>query len=204
MPLKSVSPPWMTFALRKKTTTSPSVCAGGTWTASTSSPFTWNETDSANVTSGSAAAGEAGVVRLNSLMNCSTDIRLRTFSCATMTAPRLAEVLVPAHVVAVPVRVQDEADRLGRRAAIAALILSVSGAYWSSTRKTPSGPARDADVAAGAGEHPEAVGDLFGLDLDLAEVLLGGGGDSETRRGQRERVSFAWEYSSRKKTSNDS
>ena len=33
---------------------------------------------------------------------------------------------------------------LSESAATAALILSVSGAYWSSTRKTPSGPAETA------------------------------------------------------------
>ena len=60
--------------------------------------------------------------------------------------------------------------------ATAALILGVSGAYWSSTRNAPSVAHGEADVAAGARQHVDALGHLLGGDLDLAEVLLGEGG----------------------------
>src|SRR2546427_530847 len=58
MPLKKRSPMWTTPARRKCTIASPSVCAGGTWKASTSSPLRWRGTASVNVTTGSARARE--------------------------------------------------------------------------------------------------------------------------------------------------
>ena len=67
---------------------------------------------SEKVTTGSAAFGDAGTFMSKSSMNCSALIRLRTLSCATMSDAGLAEVLVAAGVVAVPVRVEHEADRL--------------------------------------------------------------------------------------------
>ncbi len=125
----------------KNTITSPSVCAGGTWTASIVSPFRWNERDSANVTSGRAIAGEAGDVRLKSLLNCSTDIRLRTFSCATRTAPAFPRFSFPPTWSPCQCVFTTKRIGLSEIAATAVLIFSVIGAYWSSTRKTPSGPA---------------------------------------------------------------
>ena len=41
MPLKYVSPMWITSLFTKCTIASPSVCARGTWIARISSPFRW-------------------------------------------------------------------------------------------------------------------------------------------------------------------
>jgi len=48
-----------------------------------------------NVTTGSALGGEGGTLRFISWMNCSVLIRLRTLSCATITAPAVARFSLP-------------------------------------------------------------------------------------------------------------
>ncbi len=95
---------------------------------------------------------------------------------------RLAEVLVAARVVAVPVGVEHEADRpvadlrdrghdlLGQRRV---LVVDQEDAVRAG---------RDADVATPAHQHVDAVGDLDRLDLDVLHVLL-----SRRRSGQRQR-----------------
>ena len=92
------------------------------------------------MTSGSAPAGEAGTCRLNAVTNCSTLMRWRTFSWATVTTPLRAKFSLP------PTWSQCQwvltRKRIGApSAATAALILSDKGAYWPSTRNTPSAPA---------------------------------------------------------------
>ena len=59
------------------------------------SPFWYSDTWSVKVTTGRAIMGEAGVVRLNTLLNCSMLMRRRTFSCATMTAPAVPKFSFP-------------------------------------------------------------------------------------------------------------
>ena len=91
------------------------------------------------VTTGRAAAGEGGSRRFNAEMNCSTLMRRRTFSCATITTPLLAKFSLP------PVWSKCQCVLRRKRigppsAATAALILSDSGANWSSMRITPSLP----------------------------------------------------------------
>ncbi len=141
MPLKNVSPMWSTFAFRKYTIASPSVCAGGTWKASTSSPFTWNEMESTNVTSGSAAAGDGGTFESKALMNCSEDMRFLTLSWATMTTPVFPRFSLPPTWSPCQCVFRTKRMGLSETAATAALILSESGAYWLSIMKTPSAPA---------------------------------------------------------------
>ena len=54
----------------------------------------WKVTESLNVTTGSAAAGAAAVRRAVPT-NCSTDMRLRTLSCATSSTPALPKFSFP-------------------------------------------------------------------------------------------------------------
>jgi hypothetical protein len=92
------------------------------------------------VTTGSAMAGAGGTFMPKSSTNCSVVIRRRTLSWATMRAPPSPRFSLP------PVwsgcQCVLRMKRMGRslRAATAAFTLGVSGAYSSSTRKTPSGP----------------------------------------------------------------
>jgi len=48
---------------------------------------TFTDTVSLNVITGNAPRGEAGCLRFSASMNCSVDMRFRTFSCAKMSAP---------------------------------------------------------------------------------------------------------------------
>ena len=73
-----------------QTTASPSVCAGGTWNTRASRPPTWKAIESVNVSAGSARGGAAGIVTPKVVLCCSTAIRRRTASCATISAPAAA------------------------------------------------------------------------------------------------------------------
>jgi len=84
--------------------------------------------------------------------------------------PRLAEVLVPAGVVGVPVGVEDEthgpvADRGHRR-----LDLGCHGRPLVVDEEDAVGSRGDADVASRARQHPDALRHLLRLDLDLLEI----------------------------------
>ncbi len=85
----------------------------------------------------------------------------------------VAEDLVPAGVIAVVVRVEDELDRLGGDAVQRLADLRRERRELVVDDDDAVVADRDADVAAGAGEHVHGAGDLRHLDLDLAEVLLG-------------------------------
>ena len=113
-------------------------------------------------------------------------MRLRTLSCATISAPALAKFSLPPVWSPCQCVLSTNLTGFGVIAAIAAWIFGVSGAYWSSIRKTASLPTESADVAAGAHQHVDAVRELFGGDLDLAEILLRGGGPNGTAREGRD------------------
>ena len=133
-PLKKVSPMWTTSAFTKRTIASPSVWAGGTWYTRISSPFQWNVTASVKVTTGSAPSGEGGIFRPNAAMNCSALMRRRTFSCATRSAPALPMLSLPPVWSPCQWVLTTKRTGSGVIARIAARILSVRGAYWSSIR----------------------------------------------------------------------
>ena len=67
---------WITLFFEKYTMESPSVWAGATCITWISSPFRWNVTSSANVTTGSAMCGAAGSFIFMNSMNWSVLMRL--------------------------------------------------------------------------------------------------------------------------------
>ncbi len=132
---------WMTPARRKWTMASPSVWAGGTWKALTSSPLICRVTASLKVTTGSAFAGEGGNFMPIASMNCSVLRRRRTLSWATMRAPASPRSLFPPEWSGCQWVLRMKRTGRSLIAATAALTLGVMGAHSSSTRKTPSAPA---------------------------------------------------------------
>ena len=62
-------------------------------------------------------------------MNCIVEMRVRTLRCATMTAPLFDHRLVAAGMVAMPVGVDHEADRIGIDGGDGGGDLSLSGAF---------------------------------------------------------------------------
>ena len=83
----------------------------------------------------------------------------------------LAEVLVAAGMIAVHVRVDDELDRLRRELLDGGGDLVAQRRELRVDHEDAVGPDEHADGAALAVERVELVGDLVGLDLDLAEIL---------------------------------
>ena len=120
-----------------------------------------------------APCGDGSTRMLKNARNCSVDIRFRTLSCATISAPGLGEALVAARVVAVPVRVEDELHRLRRDRGDRGLDLRRERRVLVVDQEHGVGADREPQVAAGAGQHVDAVRDRLGPDLDLAEVPLG-------------------------------
>ena len=94
-------------------------------------------------------------------------MRVRTFSWATMIAPAFPRFSLPP--VWSPCQWVFTTKRTGSGVSVrtAARIFSVSGAYWSSIRKTPSGLDGRADVAALAVQHVDVAGDPGRRDDDL-------------------------------------
>lgn len=84
----------------------------------------------------------------------------------------LAQVLVAARVIRVPVRIEQEPNRLGAERETAPWIFVVSGANGSSMRKVPSGPV-ETPIPPGSDQHREARPERDRLDLDLRKILLG-------------------------------
>ena len=124
------------------------------------------------VTTGSASCGEGGVSRLKSfdelgLAHAPADVVVREDRGAG-----LAEVLVAAGVIDVPVRVDHEAHRLGAQLRERLLDLGRQRRELVVDDDDAVLADRRADVAAGAGEHVDALRQLLRLDDDLAEVLL--------------------------------
>ena len=73
-------------------------------------------------------------------MNCSVLMRLRTLSCATISAPALPKFSLPPVWSKCQWVLSTNLTGLGVIFAIAAVIFGVSGANWSSIRKTASSP----------------------------------------------------------------
>ena len=89
---------------------------------------------------GSAASGEGSIFRPKAAMNCSELIRRRTFSWATRSAPVFPRFSLPP--VWSPCQCVLTTNRTGAGVTvrIAARILSLRGAYWSSITYAPSFP----------------------------------------------------------------
>ena len=131
-------------------------------------------------------------MRLNSSMNCSVLMRRRTLSWATMSTPSpprfsLPPVWSPCQCVLSTNRIglgAEGGDRgldLGRERR--ELVVDQEDAVVAD---------RDADVAARALQHVEAVGQLGRLDLDLAPVaVLGRRGQGQQGEGPGEREGSA-------------
>ena len=76
-----------------------------------SSPLRWKVDAVAERDDRQRPCGEGGT--FSAATNCSVDMRLRTLLWARITAPRLPRFSLPPRMVAVPVGVDDEADRIG-------------------------------------------------------------------------------------------
>ncbi len=96
---------------------------------------------------------------------------------------RLAEILVAAGMIEVPVGVQQELDRFGRELGDRRLDLGRERRELVVDHEHRVLADRHAEVPARAGHHVDGVGELLGLDLDLGEVLLGRCRGGEERRG---------------------
>ena len=163
---------WTTFALVKRTTTSPSVWAGSTWITSTMSPFRCSVTESANVITGRAAAGDAGVVDLKNSLTCCALIRLPHVVVRDDHRSGLAVVLVAAGVIPVPVGVDHEAHRALRQLRHGRVDLVGERRELVVDDERAIVAHREADVAARPGEHRDAGRERRRHDLDLGKVLI--------------------------------
>ena len=96
----------------------------------------------------------------------------------------LPHVFVAADVVAVPVRVDHEADRLvADRSDGGQDFLGQRGILIVDEEDTVVSD-RDADVAATPDEHVDALGHVYDLDLYVIEVLLGESAGDEGHEGK--------------------
>ena len=68
----------------------------------------------------------------------------------------------------------------------AAEIFGESSANWSSIMNTPSSPAKKADVAPGADQHVQAIGNRNRLDRHVLHVLLRASGQCHEQAGERQ------------------
>ena len=113
-------------------------------------------------------------VSLNRSLYVSRDRQILTLSWATMTAPRLPRIFVPAGMIGVPVRVDHEPHRIriegrdrgrdliGERRMVVDQDIAVFAVA-------------EADVSAGAEQDGHTWRKLLDLDLDLRPVALLGG-----------------------------
>ena len=99
--------------------------------------------------------------------------------------PVPGEALVAAHVVEVPVRVDHQAHRSGREGGHGGLQLAVHLRVVRIHQEDAALARASQDLAAGAGQHEEAVGQGLGLHLEAIEVL-GEGRDDEHTEGENE------------------
>ena len=135
-----MSPVWITLASAKRTMDSPSVWACAKCVTSMVWPLRWKVSPSVKVTTGSAAWGEAGDSRSRNSLKLSTLMRARTLSCATITEPASPKFSLPPVWSKCQCVLSTKRTSPSWTAAMAARILSVSGANWSSMRKLPSSP----------------------------------------------------------------
>src|SRR5437773_5971855 len=87
LPLKNTSPVCSTLAFSNRTTTSVSVCAGGTCVTASRSPFASSLYPSLKTRWGRASVGEGGKSSSSTARWCGWVIRSLVFSCATSVAP---------------------------------------------------------------------------------------------------------------------
>jgi hypothetical protein len=129
-------------------------------------------------------------------------MRLRTFLVRDDERSRFSEVLVAAGVVAVPVRIEDELHRLGRDLRDRRGDLVAERRVLVVDHENRVHPGRDADVAAGAGQHVHGVGKLRRSHLDLGEIGLRrrrkgreGGQDGDARANRMGHVTPPFRFS---------
>ena len=89
----------------------------------------WNVTSVPKVTSGSARRGDGSTRRLKNARNCSVLIRLRTLSCATISAPASARLSLPPVWSPCQCVLRMNCTGFGVIAPTAAWIFGASGAY---------------------------------------------------------------------------
>src|SRR5439155_23799121 len=123
-----------------RTMLSPSVWARGTWVTTNSSPLRRKLMSRVKVTTGSATFGSGLVFIPRNSMKPSVESRLLTFSCATMIAPALPKLSLPPVWSKCQCVFSTNLTGFEVRFAIAAWILGVSGANWSSITNTASSP----------------------------------------------------------------
>jgi hypothetical protein len=85
---------------------------------------------------------------------------------------RLGEFFVAAGVVAVPVRIEDELNRLRGDRCNRSLDLWRERRVLIVDEEDRVRTDRKPQIATGSCHHVDAVGELFGLDFDLTEILL--------------------------------
>ena len=110
-------------------------------------------------------------------MNCSEDMRFLTLSWATMTAPVFPRFSLPPTWSPCQCVFRRKRTGWSLMRGDRGLDLVRQRRVLAVDHEDAVGAGRDADVAAGAGQHLDAFGELLGLDLDLAEILLGDGGE---------------------------
>src|SRR6267378_1402727 len=131
---------WTTLLFPNRTMLSPSVWARGTWVTTSSSPLRGKVMSRVKVTTGSATFGSGLVFIPRNSMKPSVESRFLTFSCATMIAPALPRFSLPPVWSKCQWVFSTNLTGLDESFAIAAWILGVSGANWSSITNTASSP----------------------------------------------------------------
>src|SRR6266487_1021689 len=131
---------WTTLLFPNRTMLSPSVCARGAWVTSSSSPLRRKLMSRVKVTTGSATFGSGLVFMPRNSMNPSVESRFLTFSCATMIAAALPRFSLPPVWSKCQWVFRTNLTGLEVRSAIAAWIVGVSGANWSSITNTACSP----------------------------------------------------------------
>ena len=178
---KKVSPMWRTLAFCQWTSESPSVWASATWTTWSVSPLRWRVTPSSKVTTGRAPAGEAG-----HLVVQGGDELLARHPGADVAVgddhrAAAAHRLVAAGMVAMPVGVDDEADRIGIDGGDRGEDPVAHRRILIVDDDVAVGAVGQADIAAGAEQDGDSGRDLLDLHLDLGKVLLRGRGRGAAR-----------------------
>ena len=138
-----------------------------------SSPFRCSETESAKVTSGQASGGFGGDLRVEEVDELIRRHPLQRVVVRDDHGAGLAERLVAAGVIVVPVRVEYEADRRARYGGDGLRDLRHQRRELVVDEQHAVRPDEHRDVArddAGGAQHVETVGELLALDLGLVVI----------------------------------